>query len=661
MCCGQDTSVDGAGERGRFGVIVGGRSGRRRRERRCARSDRTPAHDASREGTDGTQAWRADRGRQLAGRGHPVGRRHHVQAAARRADRRRRRSSSRCCSAATCGDVLAGDLREMLFGVGGTLMARPLALASYLLGFLLVLVGRRAADVPRQGRHGGGPRRAPTARPARSSARRSGSAGFRRAMAFSIERSPTGRPGCSAATCCSASCSASSTSSSAALCLFDRLRPLPAGRRPSAAARVGGRARASCSSSRWSRSSTCSTCWCRSSWPWTTAASARALRGVARFVRGEFWKLSRVFGVTVLLLLLATLLSVVATWGFYLIAYVPLAGLIVLPAATGRVAASQPGVPVPRADGAVGLSVPLPRLRADGAPAAGVVPPPDERRHDRLRPLLLEGRVEVAGVGHPQDGRDGRARARHDLVRAGLPGSRRCTRGRSSATSRPSCSTARDALGRCSTGRRAATGRWSRPASRSSATRGITAGADQVMITTGSQQGIDLVGKVAARSRRRRAGGTAGLHRRHQRVQERRGRAGRRPAAGRRHRSRGPRSRRRAGAGRRAGRSGSSTSCRTSRTRRACCSRSRSASRCSSGPRGPTCSSSKTTRTARSTSTTRRPRPTRGRSRRTTTRGGSIYLSSFSKTLAPGLPRRVDGRAGADRREARRCSSRRRT
>jgi hypothetical protein len=60
-----------------------------------------------------------------------------------------------------------------------------------------------------------------------------------------------------------------------------------------------------------------------------------AMREVGRFVRGEFWRVSRVFGATVLLLLLGTLLSVVATWGFYLIAYVPLAGLVVLPLQLG--------------------------------------------------------------------------------------------------------------------------------------------------------------------------------------------------------------------------------------------------------------------------------------------------------------------------------------
>jgi hypothetical protein len=59
--------------------------------------------------------------------------------------------------------------------------------------------------------------------------------------------------------------------------------------------------------------------------------AGRAVREVPRFVRGEFWKVMRVFLVTVMLLVTATLLSIAATWGFYLIAYVPLAGIIVLP------------------------------------------------------------------------------------------------------------------------------------------------------------------------------------------------------------------------------------------------------------------------------------------------------------------------------------------
>ena len=59
------------------------------------------------------------------------------------------------------------------------------------------------------------------------------------------------------------------------------------------------------------------------------------LRGVVRFLARDFSKLSRVFGFTVLLLLVVTLLSVMATWGFYLIAYVPVAGVIVLPLQLG--------------------------------------------------------------------------------------------------------------------------------------------------------------------------------------------------------------------------------------------------------------------------------------------------------------------------------------
>jgi hypothetical protein len=56
---------------------------------------------------------------------------------------------------------------------------------------------------------------------------------------------------------------------------------------------------------------------------------------VGRFLAGEFWKITRVFFVTVLLLILATALSIAATWGFYLIAYVPIAGIVVLPLQLG--------------------------------------------------------------------------------------------------------------------------------------------------------------------------------------------------------------------------------------------------------------------------------------------------------------------------------------
>ena len=118
---------------------------------------RTPAHDASREGSDGTQARRAGRGGQLAGRGHPVRRRHHVQAAARRAHRRRR--FSRHHAARSRPDRGAGrrSPRDVLR------RGRHAGCASAGAGVVSLRLPdrsrrRRGADVPRQGGHGVGAR-----------------------------------------------------------------------------------------------------------------------------------------------------------------------------------------------------------------------------------------------------------------------------------------------------------------------------------------------------------------------------------------------------------------------------------------------------------------------------------------------------------------------
>ena len=230
-------------------------------------------------------------------------------------------------------DVLSGDMREMLFGVASTLAAHPLALASYLFGFGLVLAGGSGlmflvkggtVSVLVRADRVAGPVERPPLRVA----------GFRRAMHFSIE----GFTGGSARffrryTFLGVLLSLVYTVV-AGLCLaaawgLYRLsgdRPLLLG---SVAALgialfialvtvvnvvyllvqiiMGIR----------------------------DCAVGAATREVSRFVRGEFWKISRVFGVTVLLLVLAMVLSVAATWGFYLIAYVPLAGLIVLPLQLG--------------------------------------------------------------------------------------------------------------------------------------------------------------------------------------------------------------------------------------------------------------------------------------------------------------------------------------
>jgi hypothetical protein len=84
------------------------------------------------------------------------------------------------------GDVMAGDLRRVLFGVAETLLARPLALAAYLFGFAVVLAGGAALMfLVKGGTVGvlvladrcGGPVERPPLRVA----------GFRRATLFSID------------------------------------------------------------------------------------------------------------------------------------------------------------------------------------------------------------------------------------------------------------------------------------------------------------------------------------------------------------------------------------------------------------------------------------------------------------------------------------------
>jgi hypothetical protein len=56
-----------------------------------------------------------------------------------------------------------------------------------------------------------------------------------------------------------------------------------------------------------------------------------ALRGVARFVRASLREIAGIFGVVLVLALLATVASILTTAGLGLIAFVPLAGLAVLP------------------------------------------------------------------------------------------------------------------------------------------------------------------------------------------------------------------------------------------------------------------------------------------------------------------------------------------
>jgi hypothetical protein len=230
-------------------------------------------------------------------------------------------------------DVLAGDLRQILFGVAGTLAARPLALAAYLFGFGLVLAGGTGLMFLVKGGTVGvlvladaaaGPVERPPLR----------LAGFRRAMLFSIESFTSAAAGLFrrylwlgvVLTIVYLVVAALCWSIGYGLYVLGGDRPLLLG---SVVALGVGLfvAMITIVNVFYLLAQIIVAV--------NDSSAGAGMREMGRFVRAEFWKLSRVFGVTVLLLLLATILSVVATWGFYLIAYVPLAGLIVLPLQLG--------------------------------------------------------------------------------------------------------------------------------------------------------------------------------------------------------------------------------------------------------------------------------------------------------------------------------------
>jgi hypothetical protein len=230
-------------------------------------------------------------------------------------------------------DVLSGDLREMLFGVSSTLAAHPLALASYLLGFLLVLGGGGVLMFLVKGG---------TVSVIASADRAAGSverpplrvAGLRRAMAFSIETFTGGAARLFRRYVLLGAVLGVVYALAAAVCLLVAFglyrmggdRPLLLGS-VAALGIVVFVALVTVVNVVYLLVQVIVAV--------DDCGVGAGLRGAARFIGRELRKLSRVFGVTVLLLLLATLLSVVATWGFYLIAYVPIAGLIVLPLQLG--------------------------------------------------------------------------------------------------------------------------------------------------------------------------------------------------------------------------------------------------------------------------------------------------------------------------------------
>lgn len=226
-------------------------------------------------------------------------------------------------------EMLAGDLREILFGVAGTLRLHPLALAAYLVGFLLVLAGGAVlvflvkggtvSVLVRADRLSGPVERPPLRL-----------AGVRQAMQFSIERFTAGAARLLRRYVGLGLLLAALYAFAAGLAVLlgyglyrvAGARPLLLGSIVAVSVTffialitvinvlyLLGQIVVAV----------------------TEAGVGHAAGEVWRFLCGEFWKVTRVFGVTILLLVLATVLSVAATWGFYLIAYVPLAGIIVLP------------------------------------------------------------------------------------------------------------------------------------------------------------------------------------------------------------------------------------------------------------------------------------------------------------------------------------------
>ena len=268
--------------------------------------------------------------------------------------------------------------------------------------------------------------------------------------------------------------------------------------------------------------------------------------------------------------------------------------------------------------------------------------------HDAIRAVLLPRRRVAARVRDPQDGRRARPGARHDFVRARLSGRGHVPVGRRSPRSRASCSRATTDRS-CSTGRRAATSRCATRSSRSwpSATSTATR-RTRCIVTTGSQQGLDLIARVLLRSGRRRARRTAVLHGRDHGVSQRR-RVARRRAAGR-GRDRSRRARRDVvrPARRRPPRQVPVRRARISRIRRGCSDRASPSGRAARVGRAARRAHHRgRSRIAICISPTSRRRPTRAPIAADDRERRVVYLSSFSKTLAPGFRVRVDARARA--------------
>ena len=221
-----------------------------------------------------------------------------------------------------------------------------------------------------------------------------------------------------------------------------------------------------------------------------------AMTRVGRFLTVEHRRIAAVFAVMLVVVGLATMASILATAGLGFIGFIPIVGLTVLPLQLaawlarglifqylGLTRAQRLREAVPRnARHALAWDARRPARSFPGA------------RHE-LRRLSLACRWDDAGIGHPEDGHRDGARARPDLVRAGLPLAGHVPVGRV-PRDHPRAARARARARRSSTARPVGSVRCSTLSARCSEGAGSRPTLDDLLITTGSQQGLDLVARV---------------------------------------------------------------------------------------------------------------------------------------------------------------------
>ena len=200
-----------------------------------------------------------------------------------------------------------------------------------------------------------------------------------------------------------------------------------------------------------------------------------ALATVVRFLRSSVREIAGIFGVVLLLVLLATAASVLATGALSLIGFVPIVAVAVMPL---QIAAWLVRGIVFQYLALTALGAYLAQYRhyLGGSSRAGqasaksrtsVLPDLETvAPHDQLRRILFARGRTHEGIGHPEDGgRRGRG-TRRGVVRAGLSGARNVRlAGLSGNRARTALGTRR--IGARSTARPAATGRSSKRSPRS--------------------------------------------------------------------------------------------------------------------------------------------------------------------------------------------------